>query len=198
MVTFTLVRNTPLGQTLTVDISSNAASRLQLPASVSFAAEEETLQFTGNAIDNSDFDGDATATITAALTSFAASADVTIINDDPNPFPWHNLVDGLDVNDDTRVTSLDALVVLNFLNREGVGPLSSPRTGPFIDTNRDNVGSPIDALIIINFLNRQPGNGGEGEADSDAESSSIVRATDMALADFMQQEEKRRRDLRLS
>lgn len=61
----------------------------------------------------------------------------------------------LDVNADTYVTSLDVLVVINFLNDrgsggDGEGEIVNP---PYLDVNGDAFISPLDALIIINALN---------------------------------------------
>jgi RHS repeat-associated protein len=80
-------------------------------------------------------------------------------------YPWHNGVKPLDVNDDGHVSPIDALQVINELNRSGPYLLPSsrarPLAKPFYDVNRDRNISPIDALLVINHLNR---GGGEGEA----------------------------------
>lgn len=66
----------------------------------------------------------------------------------------HNFLAPLDVNDDGRVEPIDALVILNRINRGGVAdPVSQARQ--FFDVNDDGVVAPIDALRIINALNRQ-------------------------------------------
>jgi hypothetical protein len=83
--------------------------------------------------------------------------------------PWHNGLKPLDVNDDTFVTAVDALQIINTLNIIGSRELPSrshPLTKPFYDTSPDNFVSPRDALLVINFLNLggQPEGEGEGEA----------------------------------
>ncbi len=78
--------------------------------------------------------------------------------------PWHNVARPLDVNNDQLISPIDVLLVINYLNTFGSGPLPSSRpldTG-FLDTNGDEVASPLDVLLIINFLNSKPL--GEGEA----------------------------------
>jgi VCBS repeat-containing protein len=72
----------------------------------------------------------------------------------------HNSWYGLDVNNDLRVTPMDALVVLNDLNRAGIRSLDGEAVNPskFIDVNADGKLSALDALQVINALNR-----GEGE-----------------------------------
>jgi len=71
----------------------------------------------------------------------------------------HNSWFGKDVNNDLRVTPLDALMVINELNRGGARGLAGETAIPskFIDVNGDNQLSPIDALQVINSLNRGSG-----------------------------------------
>jgi hypothetical protein len=81
-------------------------------------------------------------------------------------YPWYNHEEPLDVNDDAYISPIDALLVINELNRNGSYKLSvdrpRPLTQPFYDVNPDGYISPIDALLVINRLNRD-GDGGEGE-----------------------------------
>jgi RHS repeat-associated protein len=70
---------------------------------------------------------------------------------------WTNPLVSLDVNQDRSVAPLDALVVINDLNRNGPRDLPAEKTdpsAPFLDVNRDGGVNPIDALQIINALNR--------------------------------------------
>jgi VCBS repeat-containing protein len=63
----------------------------------------------------------------------------------------HNFLLPHDVDDDGDVTPLDALLVVNQLNR---GSESSPSIHrQFHDVNDDSVLSPLDALVLINELN---------------------------------------------
>jgi hypothetical protein len=73
-----------------------------------------------------------------------------------------------DVNADMFTSSIDALIVINFLNNADasnpVSELGSPP--PFLDVNGDLFVTPLDALIVINHLNRL--SGGEGETTNSA------------------------------
>ena len=76
-----------------------------------------------------------------------------------DPFGTNDL-QPLDVGRDGAVTALDALRVINALNRASVvnrsdraDPSDSP--GMFIDVNGDGAGTTLDVLRIINALTRQ-------------------------------------------
>ena len=68
--------------------------------------------------------------------------------------PWHNYDQPLDVNDDSFISPIDALFVLNELNTVGPHELD-PTQMPthYLDSNDDGFVSPIDALLVINHLN---------------------------------------------
>ncbi|WP_164103410.1 dockerin type I domain-containing protein [Candidatus Laterigemmans baculatus] len=88
-----------------------------------------------------------------------------------------NLANRYDVNESGQVTPLDALQVVNHLNRGGGGALAAglgieaggiQRTlGAMLDVNGDGNVSPLDALQVINYLNRGSG-GASGEGESHA------------------------------
>ena len=72
---------------------------------------------------------------------------------------WQNIWNPNDSNFDGTVSPLDALVIVNYLNRGGGGVLSPISLGqilppPFLDVNGDSFATPIDVLRIVNFLNR--------------------------------------------
>ena len=85
-----------------------------------------------------------------------------------NSRPYHNPLRALDIDDDRIISLLDVLIVINRINREGLGGLATPTSiadqTPFyyFDTNRDGFISPLDVLIVINFINNQTTNA-EGE-----------------------------------
>jgi hypothetical protein len=89
-----------------------------------------------------------------------------------NSTPFRNPRDPLDVNNRGGVTAIDALMIINVLNRGNYpnGILPRARSGSqvfdrYYDVSGDNLITPIDALRIINFLNRRNVNGeAEGEA----------------------------------
>ncbi len=80
---------------------------------------------------------------------------------------WQNLRDPLDVNDDSYISPIDALLVINDLNKRGARPLVEPSTGPpFLDVNGDGSVGPLDALLVVNYLN-ELSDAGEGESSGD-------------------------------
>jgi|694.fasta_scaffold00010_165 hypothetical protein len=92
--------------------------------------------------------------------------------------PWQNPARLQDVNDDGRISAMDALLVINALNSSHPSDLSeaeppSPPNPPYIDVNGDMRLTALDALWVINYLNSQSNFqagggggpfGGEGEA----------------------------------
>lgn len=72
---------------------------------------------------------------------------------------FHNFLSPLDTNDDQVVSPLDALSIINFVNRstdqqqDAVADLR----GLYLDVNDDSRVTPIDALRVINDLNRNAG-----------------------------------------
>lgn len=96
--------------------------------------------------------------------SEVVTVDITL----ETQYPWHNGLRALDVNDDSFVTAVDALQIINTLNILGSRPLESrphPLVKPFYDTSPDNWVSPRDALLVINYLNQGGQPEGEGAAD---------------------------------
>ncbi len=96
---------------------------------------------------------------------------VTITVGAPLPPKHRNPINSRDVNADGRVSPIDALLVINFLNLNGIStPVANlPEPPPYRDVNGDNFITAADALIVINFLNTN-GNGssggGEGEGSN--------------------------------
>ncbi len=71
------------------------------------------------------------------------------------PSPWRNSDLPADVNGDGNVQAIDALMIINYLNRNGAGVLPRSDDIPvFVDTNGDGRITPADALFVINALNR--------------------------------------------
>ena len=98
-----------------------------------------------------------------------------------------------DVNNDTFVTPLDALLIINDLNNSGGRKLpdsSSPeKPPPFFDVNGDGFLSAIDALLVINLLNRQSSSG-EAESVHNVvfeDVSGLLGIDDMMAVDFLRE-----------
>ncbi|MQG87358.1 MAG: tandem-95 repeat protein [SAR202 cluster bacterium] len=96
--------------------------------------------------------------------SNVATVSINVI---PDPFPWHNRSNGMDVNNDGFISPLDALLVISELNSSGSYTLPEPSTGfsppPFLDVNENGTIEPADALEVINYLNDNANGEGEGE-----------------------------------
>jgi hypothetical protein len=72
-----------------------------------------------------------------------------------------------DVNADTQVTPLDALAIINALNRGSTeGEASGEHQTFYLDVSGDGTISPQDALLVINHLNKSSSTPGEGEGAS--------------------------------
>lgn len=91
---------------------------------------------------------------------------------------WHNATRPTDVTGDGRTSPLDALRIINLLNREGSRalpgvPTADMQNWPLVDVNDDQFVTPLDALLVINALNDGPGAnaGGEGEGEDGGESA---------------------------
>ena len=73
---------------------------------------------------------------------------------------WQNPRLAVDVDNDQQVAPIDALLLINDLNRAGSRPLPDPpqdgEAPPYLDVNGDGFLSPLDALLVINYLNNPP------------------------------------------
>ncbi len=69
---------------------------------------------------------------------------------------WHNQFIANDVNDDFRVSAIDALMVINKLATQGGLPLPTlaqgTRPDAYYDTNEDGFVTAVDALSVINDI----------------------------------------------
>ncbi|QDV27340.1 dockerin type I domain-containing protein [Aureliella helgolandensis] len=71
---------------------------------------------------------------------------------------WQNPTNRLDVNNDSFVSPIDALLIINELNSERGGGLLTGTDvpfSPFLDVDGDEFVAPIDVLLVINHLNSQ-------------------------------------------
>jgi len=100
--------------------------------------------------------------------------------------PWHNIVKPLDVDNDTHVAPIDALLVLTYLNKKlpSTVPADAENGKPngFIDTDGDEHIAPIDALLVINALNNHLGGEGEDSQVGESNSAGSTPAIDQLLA----------------
>jgi hypothetical protein len=73
----------------------------------------------------------------------------------------------LDVNADSHVSSLDALIVINSLDPGASGEKGALGSDFFLDVSGDGNVSPLDALLVINRLNETSLVAVEGEPSAD-------------------------------
>jgi hypothetical protein len=106
---------------------------------------------------------------------------IVTVNVSPDPFPWQNVVNRFDVNNDTFVVPFDVLLIVNELNSPRFSDAQRmlpvpppPGVIPFLDVTGDNFVVPSDALNIINFLNSLAG---EGEAASGLAAAGVPSPT---------------------
>ncbi len=101
---------------------------------------------------------DLTVTATSVRSGSRVSGKLRL-NIERDPTPYHNDVNPYDVDGDGVLTPLDPLVLINYINSRGVGPIEKPGEGedslPDLDVDGDGEISPIDILILINKLNLQ-------------------------------------------
>lgn len=114
-----------------------------------------------------------------------------------NGRPWTNPLDAADVNANGRLEPLDALRILNLINRGG-GDLSQVDGADgssiqYYDTTGDGTVAPIDVLQIVNALSRNTSAAtslaaGEAPAVTAAGSSAAEAAHDGALLELVEEQ----------
>jgi VCBS repeat-containing protein len=112
------------------------------------------------------------------LMSAVTSVTVTVTGVADGPL-YQNPVNRWNVNAPREdfVSPLDALVVINWINRYGAGPIPpGTSTPPYIDVNGDDACTAQDVLDVINWLN-EPHGQGEGEAVDHARVGLSTNAT---------------------
>ena len=90
--------------------------------------------------------------------------------------PWQNLLSPPDVNDSGSITSLDALTIINEIDRRQesrLPPIDSidDFAGFYLDVSGDGVLSALDSLLVINAM---AGGAGPGESEEIATGASPV------------------------
>ncbi|HND54077.1 MAG TPA: dockerin type I domain-containing protein, partial [Pirellulaceae bacterium] len=100
----------------------------------------------------------------------------------------------LDVDGDGFVAPIDALLVVNALNRGETTPsqANGEQAPPYLDVDSDGVVAPIDVLQIVNYLNSAPSVNGEGEsaAVSAADLNFSVNVSGIVDTDAADEEEE--------
>jgi large repetitive protein len=88
-----------------------------------------------------------------------------------------------DVNNDSVVSPLDALLIITQLSGSTLTASGEdPANKLFVDVNGDNSLSPIDVLLVISYLTRNYNGGGEGESSSPTPAIDSNDSTDSVFA----------------
>ncbi|WP_339888606.1 dockerin type I domain-containing protein [Rhodopirellula europaea] len=113
-----------------------------------------------------------TITFQDATDSNLSATQVVTILTEVNENIWTNIDFTEDVNRSGEASALDALVIINQLNRQEDSSLPLFRRfdsdDPFYDVTGDGKITALDALRVINYLNRQTPASGEPEAPPQA------------------------------
>ena len=134
--------------------------------------------FAANVFDAPDAVAEAPVVEQACDTSDTTQATCTAAIQNGAMAPWHNAANPKDVNDDSYVSPIDALLVINDLKHNGSREL--PQSGPssenprYIDVDGDGFVAAVDALAIINSLNASFQPEGEGHDDAGNESADAL------------------------
>ena len=155
--------------------------------SVSLAGGSQTipLQFDGRTIGVNDYRGPFRVSYFGLQQQLAGGAGAGLLSGTHNvyttaayrssqfegstPRPWQNEMLLCDVTGGGRVTPLDVLALINYLNTHGTGalpsaPIAPNAPPPYVDVDGDGNGSPADVLLVINYLDSQITAAAEGEA----------------------------------
>jgi len=119
-------------------------------ATTPFASE---LKIVGSQVTFKPITNKGTAVIAYTVSDGKADASSTITVTVVPVYSWTNPVNKFDVNNDGRVTSLDALTIINAVQRgEQVDQSKEPTK--FWDVNDDFMITSLDVLLVINELRR--------------------------------------------
>lgn len=88
--------------------------------------------------------------------------------------PWQNALEIEDVDENSLVEPLDALLVINYLNRHGSSPLPPiSADSMLIDADGDGWATPVDALLVVNELNRRARLSDQGSSSQGEQAAGI-------------------------
>ena len=160
------------GQGVTVS-DDGAFDRVTLDLSPVYAGQQATLVFR---LVNNDSD----------TASFVHITSADLIGN-PCNCRWQSPQQPLDTNLDQYISPIDALLVINALNRDGTTRvpdlLSEKVPPPYYDVNCDEYISPLDALRVINYLNRPSDGESEGEGEDTSDQSPLPEVDFSVLSD---------------
>ena len=94
-------------------------------------------------------------TVTDPEDEFETISGTFIIDVLENETPYHNDENPYDVDHSGEVKTLDALIVINYLNTHGPGPVGEGSIQYCYDVNGDGMVTALDALLILNEITRR-------------------------------------------
>jgi uncharacterized delta-60 repeat protein len=98
---------------------------------------------------------------------YQLSSNIVEVSIDISDFPYQNPSNPFNVDNDSSVSPLDVLAIINLLNSKGPAIFVDDLSGvtDYVDVNGDNRVDPLDVLAVINHINTGGNNrmGGEGE-----------------------------------
>ena len=155
-----IVRDQALANSLGI-----AVDRLIVTADLPLLADRSYV--VSNFTDVAERDGELFLTYVASDASGALIHGLVVASSNRFPSAWQNPVNAVDVSTNGEVSPLDALLVINELNRRKARSLTAEdlRESVRPDVNGDGAVSPIDALIVINRLNRSNRSNRQGEGE---------------------------------
>ena len=190
--TTSLLTGTSIDTPLDIDTLAAVTSDDAVPESLTIVSgpSSGTIELLGNAqiryTPNAGFLGDDEIIFTVANAEGYISVPTTI-SISVVESTLENPVMAEDVNASGEVTPIDALLVINVLDREGESgsiPVQPTDKGPnYYDVNGNKTVSPIDALRVINFMGAEA-NADEGEGEETTPLSAIILLPNAKPAQF--------------
>ncbi len=150
--------NTDGDQELVVNVSGGNAAELNVPSTVTIAANEQQVSVPITPVADDDPEPRMTFTYSFTAANYpSVSAEIVLVDDEAPLF--QNPVSQYDVNNNGDVTAGDALRVINQMNARGgpseLNPEAEQPNGVYYDPNGDYRITALDALVIINELARR-------------------------------------------
>ncbi|MFN3190102.1 MAG: dockerin type I domain-containing protein [Aureliella sp.] len=144
-----------------IDLVDEFQTSLAVDAAILDIATGDTLLISTDSKDTVDFDSEEDWQLSGPQVGrnsernhqFTFDSRTVLLNDG---LGWQNPFEAMDVNHDSVITPLDALIIINLLNAGLSSELSvdEPRfaNADYVDASGDNILSALDALLVINSL----------------------------------------------
>jgi hypothetical protein len=149
-----------------IDLKASVPNQIALPTQVTIPAGQPLVQFSISSVDDLTYESSLQVEVVAKNHSGELAMRIIGIRLLDNDSPWRNYASPMDVDSDGRITALDVLAIVNYLNSDQSKNLFAatvPNPPIYLDTIEDQSVSSLDALFVINFLNSLGSLSGEGE-----------------------------------